>query len=258
MPAISVCQHFQNIGTFARAAPRGSLFTGGHDGAHIHAVDLVTGDVERQSAARQVDLGRRPRDRRAHRVPIILDYVDYGELPKLRHVEAFVDLALIGGTIAEIGDADIAVAAIAVRESETRAQRHLRANNPMPAVETLLHAEHVHGAAFAFGIAVRAPGEFGHDPLGVHAGCDHVTMVAIAGNDLVAGLEHHLHADDDGFLADIEVAEPPDKAHAVHLPCLLFEAADGQHSAVGGELLLLAEIGDGLGVGAGTLLGDRH
>ncbi len=105
---------------------------------------------------------------------------------------------------------------------------------------------------------MRAPGELGHDSLGIHAGCDHVTVVAIAGNDLVAGLEHHLHADDDSFLADIEMAESANQAHAVHLPRLLFEAADGQHGAVGGKLLLLAEIGDGFGVGAGTLLGDRH
>src|SRR5262245_64030380 len=100
----------------------------------------------------------------------------------------------------------------------------------MPTVETLLHAEHVHGATFAFGIAVRAPGEFGHNPFGVHAGCNHVTMVAIAGNDLVAGLEHHLHADDNGFLADIKVAESPDQTHAVHLSCLLLGAADSQHT----------------------------
>ena len=53
----------------------------------------------------------------------------------------------------------------------------------------------------------------------------------------------HLHADDDGFLADIEVAEAADQAHAVELPGLLLEAADQQHVAVGGKLLLLVEFG---------------
>ena len=150
---------------------------------------------------------------------------------------------------------DVVVAAVVIGEGQAGSERNLRADNPVPAVETFLHAEHMHGAAFAFGIAVRAPGEFGHHALRIHAGCDHVAVVAIAGDDLVAGLERHLHADDDGFLADIEMAEAANQAHAVHLPRLLFEAADGQHGAVGGKLLLLAEIGDGFGVGARNLSG---
>jgi hypothetical protein len=69
-------------------------------------------------------------------------------------------------------------------------------------------------------------------PLGVHAGGQHVAVVAVAGDDLVAVLARHLHADDDGFLADIEVAEPADHAHAVKLAGLLLEAADQQHFAI--------------------------
>ena len=51
-----------------------------------------------------------------------------------------------------------------------------------------------------------------------------------------------LHADDDGFLADIEVAEAADQPHAVHLAGLLLEAADGEHAPIGVEVLLLGEI----------------
>ena len=45
--------------------------------------------------------------------------------------------------------------------------------------------------------------------------------------------ERHLHADDDSLLADVEVAEAADQAHAVELAGLLLEAADQQHVAVG-------------------------
>ena len=48
-------------------------------------------------------------------------------------------------------------------------------------------------------------------PLGVHAVGEHVAVVAIGGDDLVAALDRHLHADDDGFLADVEVAEAADQ-----------------------------------------------
>ena len=74
-----------------------------------------------------------------------------------------------------------------------------------------------------------------------------MAVVAIAGDDLVALFERHLHADDDGFLADIEVAETADEAHAVELAGLFLEAADEQHLAIGGELLLLGEFERRLG-----------
>ena len=55
-------------------------------------------------------------------------------------------------------------------------------------------------------------------------------------------LDRHLHADDDGLLADIEMAEAADRAHAVELARLLLEAADEQHLAIGVELLLAGEL----------------
>src|SRR5690606_36134356 len=165
-------------------------------------------------------------------VAVVLDDVDNRQLPQLRHVEAFVDLALVGGAVAEIGEADVAVVAVAVGEGEPGAERDRRADDAVPAVEALLDAEHVHRAALALGIAVRAAGQLRHYALGVHAARQHVAVVAVAGDDLVAGFEHHLHADDDRFLADVEMAEAADQPHAVHLPRLLLEAADGEHAAV--------------------------
>ena len=46
-------------------------------------------------------------------------------------------------------------------------------------------------------------------------------------------LSGHLHADDHGFLADIEVAEAADEPHAVELAGFFLEAADQQHVLVG-------------------------
>ena len=116
---------------------------------------------------------------------------------------------------------------------------------PWPPKKILLHAEHVHRAAFALGIAAAAPGQLRHDALGVHAGGEHVAVVAIPGDDLVALLEDDLHADDDRLLADVEVAEAADQPHAVHLAGLLLEAADQQHVAVGVEFGVLAGSGTG-------------
>jgi hypothetical protein len=72
-----------------------------------------------------------------------------------------------------------------------------------------------------------------------------VAVVAIGGDDLIAFLERHLHADDDRFLADIEMAEAADEAHAVELARLLLEAADQQHVAIGLEFLFLGKLRPG-------------
>ena len=64
-----------------------------------------------------------------------------------------------------------------------------------------------------------------------------MAVVAIAGDDLVARLLDRLHADRDGFLADVEVAEAADQAHAVELARPLLEPADEQHLAIEAEQL---------------------
>ena len=88
-----------------------------------------------------------------------------------------------------------------------------------------------------------APGELGHDALGVEAHDQHVAVVAIAGDlGVLALLRRHGDAGDDRFLADIEVAEAADQPHAIHLAGLLLEAPDQQHVAIGLELLVLGEL----------------
>ena len=76
-----------------------------------------------------------------------------------------------------------------------------------------------------------ASGQLGHHALGVHAAGQHVAVVAVAGYHLVALFQGHLHADDNGFLADIEMAETADRAHAVELAGLFLEPPDQQHVA---------------------------
>ena len=68
-----------------------------------------------------------------------------------------------------------------------------------------------------------------------------MAVVAVSGYDLIALLQGHLHADHDGFLADIEMAEAADRAHAVELAGLLLEAADQQHVPQRSQFLRLGE-----------------
>src|SRR3984957_4418148 len=238
---IAIGHHFQNGRALAGAAPGDGGFGGRLHRTHVHAVDLSAGNVERQAALGEVGLRRGAQDRGAHGIAVVLDDIDHGELPQLRHVEALVDLALVGGAVAEIGQRDAVVAAIFVGKGQTGAERHLGCDDAVPAIKILVAGEHVHRAALALGIAAAASGQFRHHALGVHAASQHVAVIAIAGDHLIAVFLGQFHADDDGFLADIEVAEAADQAHAVHLAGLLLEAADQEHLAQRRKLLLLAE-----------------
>ena len=136
-------------------------------------------------------------------------------------------------------------------KAKAGADRHLGADDAVAAEEVLLAAEHVHRAALAVRIAAAAPGQFGHDPLRVHAAGQHVAVVAIGGDDRVALLERRLHADDDRLLADIEMAEAADQPHPVHLPGPLLEAADQQHVGI----LALERVGRDVRLGGLDRLG---
>ena len=56
-------------------------------------------------------------------------------------------------------------------------------------------------------------------------------MVAVSRYDLIALLQGHLHANDNRFLADIEMAKAADRAHSVELAGLFLETPDQQHVA---------------------------
>src|SRR3954449_7734294 len=108
----------------------------------------------------------------------------------------------------------------------------------MAAKEVLLLAEHVHGAALPLGIAAVASGQFGHDSLGIHSAGQHVSVVAVSSYDLIALFQGHLHANDDGFLTDIEMAEAADRSHAIELAGFFLETPDQEHVAKRAQFLI--------------------
>ncbi len=212
------------------------------DGGDVHAVHFLARNAEGRAALVKMRFRAGARDGGAHSVLVVLDNVDDRQVPELGHIKALIDLALVGRAIAEIGRANLAVLLVLVREGEPGAERDLRAHNAVTAKELLVTGEHVHAPALAFGIAAFATGQFSHHPVRIHAGGQHVGVVAIAGDHLITLFESALHADDNRFLADIEVAEARDQTHAVELAGLLLEAAHQEHVLVPAHQLVLAHI----------------
>ncbi len=232
MAAIAIGLHFQDQRALAAAAMSQRLFGGFLDRDHVHAVDRNALDPVGETAGVQIRGLGRTLDRGAHAVLVVFDHVDHRQVPDRRHVEAFVDLALVDRAVAEIGHADAAVALVLVSEGQARTERYLGADDAVTAEEILFAREHVHGPALTLGIAAATTGQFGHHALGIHAAGQHVAVIAVRGNDRVLRLRRGLHADDDRFLADIEVTEPTDQPHAVQLAGLFLEPADQQHLAI--------------------------
>src|SRR5215471_7568527 len=235
MATVAIGAHLEDLRPLPAPCTRHRALAGVFHCRDVHTVDLLAGNAEHRSAAIKLFCVRaRAPDMGPHGVVVILDDVEDRQLPQRGHVEALIDLALIGGTLAEISKADAIVSAIFVGEGDTGAERRRRAHDAVTAIEILLYREHVHGAAFAFGVAMAASGKLGHYALRLHAGREHMAMIAIGGDDLIAGFDHHLHADDHCLLADIEVTESADEPHAVKLAGLLLEPADEQHQPIGG------------------------
>src|SRR3546814_12195762 len=99
----------------------------------------------------------------------------------------------------------------------------LRDDDAMPDEELLLTAEHVHGAGLALGIAALPARQLRHHTARIHSAGEHVAVVAISGDHRILGLGNGLHAHHDSLLADVEVTEAADQAHAVELPRLFLE-----------------------------------
>ena len=243
MAAIAIGLHFQQVRAAACPAMRCGAGGGGGHRAYVHAIHLFARDAPRGAVLAEIARGAGPLLAGAHGIFVVLDDEDAGQLEQRRQIQALVYLALVGRALAEIGRRDMAITAIPVGEGQPGAEGDLRAHDAVPAVERLLAAEHVHRPALAARITAGAAGQLRHHAARFHAAGQHVAMVAIAGNDLVAGDELRLDAHHHRFLPDVEVAEPADQPHAVELARLLLEPADQQHRAIGADQLLLVESG---------------
>src|SRR5262249_25289259 len=157
--------------------------------------------------------------------------------------EAFIHLPLVGSAVAKIGEAHIVVAAITVGKGKPASDRHLRADNSMAAIKLLFARKHMHRATLALRGAAAPARQFGHDGFGVHAESQHMAMIAVAGDCLIAFLCCHPDSRDDRLLAYVEMAEAADEAHSIHLPRFFFETANEQHGAQAKKLFLFGERG---------------
>lgn len=171
-----------------------------------------------------------------------------GQLPEGRNVERLKQLPLVCGTITVEREGDAVLLPVLLREGKAAPEGNLSADDAMPAIEIGVLLVKMHGSALPAGAADLAAHELGERGDEVPAAGHVDAVVAVGGDDGVLAGDGGLHADGDGLLAVVEVAEAADELGLV-------EGVGGDlHAAHQGHV---AEESDELGGGGGDVAGRR-
>ena len=127
---------------------------GDANGDHVLSVHDVARHVIRRAALVNVVDGGRTLDGGAHAVAVVLDDEQAWQLPERRHVERFVEGAVVDRCLAHEAHDDLIATAILDRETDTGRDRNVSADDAMSTQKAERFVEHMHRAALALGAAV--------------------------------------------------------------------------------------------------------
>ena len=180
--------------------------------------------------AMQLNLAAGALDFGAHAIAVVLDDPNHRQIPDGAHIERFVEVAVVGGAIADIGHGNVIFFPIARFEGDAGRQRQVAADDGVAAPEVVVFGRQVHGAALAAARAGLLAHHFRHDRLGVHAQDERDAMIAISGDDVVGLSQRRHRADPAGFVPAVEMQiDAGDALLFVELVAGLLEFADQHH-----------------------------
>ena len=257
MPAEAVGHALQQGGAFTGAGAGHSALGGITHRQHIHAVDLFAVHAKASGLAPDLGVAGGALVGHADGPLVVLHHKQDGQLPQLRHVQAFVELADVAGAIAKEGGGHRIAGAIAegialVAAGEGRPQSHgnALADEGVTAEQVVLFGEQVHRATAALGATGLLTEQLTHHLAGGHASAEGMHVVAVgAAEPVVLGLHGLDHATGDRFLPVVEVHEAKHLAAVVHLRAFVLKPSAQNHVPVDGEGFLTGQIGARLGSG---------
>ena len=176
---------------------------------------------------------------------IILADQNCRQIPKRSNVKRLKQLPLVSSTITIHCKRHILVLRVLLSKSQSTTEGDLSSDDAMTTVKSGLLEVEVHGSALAVGAAGAAAHELGEDLNKGTAAAEVRAVVAVGGDDAVFLCDGGVHADGDGLLAVVEVAEAADELGLVEAVGGDLHAAHDGHVAEEGE-----ELGGGGGDGA--------
>src|SRR5262249_57434995 len=100
-------------------------------------------------------------------------------------------------------------------EADSGGKGNMPADDPVSSEKAKRSIEQVHRPTLALGAARRLAEQLGHHGTGGHPAGQRLTVIAIGCHDVVVGPQLRQTSDSHRFLADIEMTESADLAHAV-------------------------------------------
>src|SRR3569623_1942759 len=232
MAAIAIGQQFKEVRAFAAAHVIDRSLGGGVDFLDVLAIDLIGRDVVAAYALVLIDHRGRAVDARADAVEVVLAHEQHRQLPQRRHIERFVEGALVVRGVAEEADRDLVGLLHLDGLGHADRERERTADQRVAAHEMMFDVEDVHGAAAAFARSRLFSVELGHHLFGIGAAFDGMHVVAITGDHIVVTRTRRLqHAVAAGLLAGIKMEESTDLALHIGFVAALLKTPREKHLA---------------------------
>src|ERR1700693_1514424 len=136
---------------------------------------------------------------------------------------------LVDRSVAEKAKRYPVLVAIFRCERQSCCERHVSADDRVPAIHVIFLVEEVHRAAESLRAASRFPEKFRHARVRTGSARQGVAVITIGGDDVIVIAHRSYSSNDDRFLANIEMAEAADLLRLILLARAFLEAANQQH-----------------------------
>ncbi len=207
---------FDQSWTFAPArAPNGALNRAAH-GKHVHAIHHFARNAVGAGAIGDVRQLAHLGPGNRHGIQVVLGDEDHGQVPQARHIQGLMEIAGVGGPVAEEAQHDAIRALQLLRQCGTHCDRDVPAHNAGRAQVAMDHVSDVHRAALALAVATRAAQHFGHHLVvvflfafrrlgGLVAVGVRVSVAAVRAGDQIVVTKRGDRSDGDGLLSRVKV-----------------------------------------------------
>ena len=181
---MTVGEAFQERRPVAAASVVGGALRDGPHLLHVVSVDLLGRHVVGGRAGADVAAGRDRGHRRELAVQVVLAHEEHRQPAHAGEVQAFVEVAVVGGAVAEEGHGDAAGAL--QREAGAGGGGDAPADDPEAADQAVLEVDHVHRAGPAAAHARAAAHQLGRERPRLGAHRERGSVAAVGGGHAVA------------------------------------------------------------------------
>ena len=197
--------------------------------AKIHSVNDFSGDVVTLRAVDDLLERGRSFHRCAHGEKVVFTNENDRQLVQCSQVQRFVKRTLINRPISEEAERDAIFVTVLDREGQPYRQRHMSADDCVPAVHVVFLVEKMHGSAKSTRAAGLLAEKLCHARLCGCATGKSMPVITVCGDDVIIRANSSHRASHNRFLSNVKVTKSTNLLRLILLAGAFFEAPDQQH-----------------------------